>query len=137
LGPLQVIKPLQVLQNRAIRIITGTPQHVHASLSPVYKHLKILKLEDIVKVQIATLMHQFHTSKIPWTYCNLIEIKSTHNYRTRHAQESNFKKTYACTELGKKSFSFKRPKIWNEVPANLKDQSFNSKLKNHLFESYK
>jgi len=35
-GPKSFIKPLQVLQNRAIRIITGTPAwHGHASLSPL------------------------------------------------------------------------------------------------------
>jgi len=55
-APKSFNKPLQVLQNRAIRIITGTPRHVHASLSPLYKHLKILKFEDIIKVQIAKLI---------------------------------------------------------------------------------
>jgi len=109
---------------------------IQASLSPLYKHLKILKFKDIIKVQIAKLTHHFYTSKIPLTYCNLIKVESTHNYRTRHAQESIFKKPNASTELGKKSFSFKGPKIWNEIPDNLKDQSFNSfksKLKKSTF----
>ena len=64
--PTYLIK-LKRLQIKAIRIITKTspkdriPQH--------YRHLQILKLDDLYKFEVAKLMHQYTHKKIPDIFC--------------------------------------------------------------------
>ena len=45
------LKPIQILQNRAVKIISKT--YHRQSLLPLYFHLKFLKFDDIVQLQIA------------------------------------------------------------------------------------
>ena len=48
------LKPLKTLQNKALRIITHTPQRISAKPLDSSRHR--LKFEDIVKLQIAKSM---------------------------------------------------------------------------------
>ena len=48
------LKPLKILQNKALQIITHTPQRISAK--PLYSSLQMLKFKDTVKLQIAKSM---------------------------------------------------------------------------------
>ena len=50
-------QPLFVLQKRAIRVITFYKFHEHSS--PIFKHLNIVKLPDLVFLNIAVLCINF------------------------------------------------------------------------------
>ena len=52
------LKPIQILLNRAVKIISKT--YHRQSLLPLYFRLKFLRLDDIVQLQIAKLMHSIH-----------------------------------------------------------------------------
>ena len=54
------IKPLLILQKRAIRIITFSNFDKHSS--PLFKQTKILKLFDLIKIQISLFMYKFHNN---------------------------------------------------------------------------
>ena len=56
-------KQLQILQNNAVRAIVGRRKYDHVTSS--YKNLKILKIHDLCKLEIATLMHKYDNSKLP------------------------------------------------------------------------
>jgi len=59
------IKPFEVLQNRAIGIITRSGNR--QTLSPVNQNLKFLKFKDIVKLQnreTGKLMHSIHVGSV-------------------------------------------------------------------------
>ena len=63
----------------------------------------------------------------------IISITQKHHYKTRLAAQQN-KITRKRTELGKKTFSYIGPKIWQEVPFELKSLSCNQfKKKFKLF----
>ena len=71
----------------------------------------MLKFEDMVKLQIAKLMHRCNNKTVPKHYFDLVQVDHTHNYNTRHAYHTNFKQSYVRTELGKKNISSIGPKI--------------------------
>ena len=86
------------------KYITHTPQRISAK--PLYFSLQMPKFEDIVKLQIAKLMHQCSNKIVPMHYFDLVQVDHTHKYNTRHAFHGNFKQPYVRTELVKKTISF-------------------------------
>jgi len=50
--------PLFILQKSAIRVMTFPKLHEHSS--PIFKHLNIVKLPDLVFLNIAVFMYKFH-----------------------------------------------------------------------------
>ena len=57
------LKPLITMQKRAIRLISGVSPRSHTS--PLYRELKILKLEDLIKYQILLIMHDSLFGRLP------------------------------------------------------------------------
>ena len=53
------VNKIMKLQNRALRIINFTA--FHADSNPLYRRNKILKLEDIIKLQNCLLVHMNNT----------------------------------------------------------------------------
>ena len=83
------IKPLFLLQKRAIRIITFASFKEHSS--PIFKSLKIIKFLDLVKFITAVFMYKFHKQLLPSVFSNFFTaVRSIHNYNTRLASKSSF-----------------------------------------------
>ena len=75
---------IEVLQNRAIRIITHSPFRL--SSSPLYKELHLLKFCDIYKMQVILFMYKCKNSFLPDScmhYC-LRNFNSFYNMRINH-----------------------------------------------------
>jgi len=83
---------LHLLQKRAVRVISGAKYNAHAD--PLFKNLKILKCEDIYKLQILKLYHNIVNHLSPNYFRNLPLIRSNeiHDYNTR--TNSNFYKPH-------------------------------------------
>ena len=58
-APKSTLKPIQILQNRAVKIISKT--YHRQSLLLLNFRLKFLRFDDIVQLQIAKLMHSIVT----------------------------------------------------------------------------
>ena len=131
-----LLKPLFIKQKIIVRTILNKPYR--SPSTPLFYNLKILKLEDIYKLQIGKLMHKHHTEKIVMTD-NLTYLATIHNHNTRSQQNKNFYLPYVRTNLGKTSFYFNGPKIWNNFPAIIRNSSkfiFKNSLKEYLLQSY-
>jgi len=61
-----VLQPLPVLQNNILLMMTFTKYRCH--IFPLYKNLKILKLNDIHQFEFSKFMHKFHHGKLPEIY---------------------------------------------------------------------
>ena len=57
------LQPLSNLQKKAIRIITFSSFTEHSS--PLFKDLNIVKLSDIITLQLAVFMYKFHNQLLP------------------------------------------------------------------------
>ena len=129
---------LKRLQNKAIRIITKT-----SSKNRIFQHycrLKILKLDDLYKFEVAKLMHQFTHTKIPDIFCQYF-TSSNDIFQNATGNSANY-------DLYLPQFSFNRTqlsikyvsaKIWNNILGRFKQFSYsNCKFfyKQYLFAKY-
>ena len=64
---------------------------------------------------------------------------STHRHFTRLQKCNNFYIPSSNTNLGKTSFNYLAPKMWQEIPEdkkNIKDKSFKFQLKKYFIKLY-
>ena len=82
--------------------------------------------------------YQSFRNKLPVVFSTYFEKnKVIHKYNTR--QKDDFHIDAIKSEIGKRSIRYKGSKLWNDLPAELKEiqslQSFKYKLKNYLLQS--
>ena len=61
--------------------------------TPLYKHLDILKLDNVFNLKISVLVHKIKYAKtnIPNTFSDLIlPVQDIHKYNTRYASKDNY-----------------------------------------------
>ena len=63
------LKPIDVLQKKALRIITNSAYNTHTD--PLFKNQNILKVKDLHKLHVGKLMYQYHNGDLPETLCNM------------------------------------------------------------------
>ena len=76
------IVPIQILQNKAIRIINNSTWKNHINSNRLFLKYSILQIEDIYKFELSKFMHLFHTNALP-------EIFDTYFLFTEHAHHYN------------------------------------------------
>ena len=63
---------LQRLQNKALRIISNSSYK--ASITPVYHKLRILKISDMYRFELAKLMHQYSRNSLPTYFSTFFQL---------------------------------------------------------------
>ena len=119
------LDPLVRIHKRIIRIITNSPFLSYTNL--LFQKLNFLKIKDIVKLEMAKTMFCFNKNSAKNVSQTIVSrpITQKHHYKTRLAAQQNYFQHRKRTELGKKTFSYIGPKIWQEVPFELKSLSYN------------
>ena len=117
-APKTVLKPIKVIQTRVVRMKTGSHFRTHSS--PLYYQLNTLKLEDICKFKLSKLIHNNLSDPNFGQKNSLVDLKQMHHHCTRHSEMSNFFIPKVRTNLGKTTISFAGPRMWTEVPKELK-----------------
>ena len=130
---------LNTIHNKIIKTISWSSFRCHAT--PAYSQLNLLKLEDIHQLEIAKLMHNFHSSRMPNTFDRLFTaIHSVHTHENRSSTSGQYFCHPVCSQYGKRSIKFKGPRIWQQMDSSLKELSaiiFTKRYKNSIMESYK
>ena len=105
---------------------------------PLFAKLNILQVDDVIKLEVAKLMHSvLGNDKLQFKKLKL--SAQIHGYQTRHSTQLNYFLPRKRIETGKKSFQFYGPKIWREVPSDIKTHSFENfkvKYKRYLLSFY-
>ena len=106
-------KKILTLQKRAMRIIEGIfpPQ----SASPVFKKYKILKIQDIAKMQMMLIMHKVLCNNLPLPIKNMFKFYTGNSYSTR--QNKHFQETFSAKNYRLLTISCLGPKLWNNMIA--------------------
>ena len=132
------INKLQVLQNKAIRIITNS--HWQSPITPQYRKLKVLKIADLYTYEIAKLMHQHSKNMLPTCFSNFFcPLSEVHERQTRSTSKNNLCLPKFSTSRCQRSLRYQGVKIWNSLKPNLRNQSvkrFKVSMKNLLLENY-
>ena len=130
------LDPLKKLQNRAIRIITYADRFENGSL--LFRNLKILQLDDLIKLETAKFMNSFDNNALPPHFGNYFgKIKQVHNRSTRSSDKNLlYLARYRSNRL-QRSIKFRGVKVWNDTPFELKSYyKIGNLYKHHLLESY-
>ena len=110
------LKPLIVLQKRALRIVHMLPWL--ASTKPVFQMYNILRLETITKHQIGLFMYQYHYKLLPSGFDNYFcQGISVHSHNTRSSQ--HYRSCAARTNVMKFSIKCTGSGLWNTFPLDL------------------
>ena len=119
---------LTKLQKRAIRIISCNKYNAHSE--PILKNLKLLKLEDLLKVRCLKLYYKFHHGTLPVYFSTFFITNSTiHNYPTRDCNKLHVFKTK--TQHASRCIRHYIPNLVNSTPDTIL-----SKINSHSFEGF-
>ena len=107
-------------------------------VSPLYKKLNLLKIEDIHILEIGKFMHRLrlHWGRIPVNFDQLFTpVSQAHSHATRAATQGGYIWQMALTVKGKRSLKHLGPKIWDSIDPSLYNISlpaFKRQLKDKL-----
>ena len=117
----------KISQNNCIRCILFASKR--ESPTPYYTLLEILKLENVFKLKIGTLVHklQYREKDTPPALYDLAQPASVvHQYNTTYASNQNLHRPFSRTNYGLARFSVVASLIWETIPMKIKCLEFNS-----------
>ena len=95
---------LNTIHNKIIKTISWSSYRCH--VTPLYSQLNSLKLEDIHQLEIAKLMHNFHSSRMPNTFDRLFTaVNSVHTHETKSSTSVQYFWPPVCSQYEKRSNS--------------------------------
>ena len=129
---------LQIIQNSAARLITGTKKY--SPITPVLQQLHWLPVKSRISFKILLLTFQYLHNMAP-SYLQELFKKYTPARNLRSSQKNLLECPVLGTRFyGERAFSFGGPLLWNAVPLHLKEansvNNFKSLLKTFLFQKY-
>ena len=121
---------LKVLQNRALRYIDFSP--IGTTILPIYAQFKVLPLDSLIALQRANYMFSLSSNQLPTVFRSYCK-KPTHRYETRF---SKFNYCIPSHNVGKTSIKVIGPKMWADIPNDLKKLQFRKTFSNHLKQKF-
>ncbi len=125
---------LQLLQNKAARLIYQKPKYTHTS--PLLNELHWLPIAQRIKFKTLTLTHKTLHDAAPSYLSDLLDTRST-PYNLRSSNRPTLRIPRSKKSAGDRSFSIAAPKLWNALPTSLANTAstttFKKHLKTHLF----
>ena len=133
-----LLNRLQVLQNRAARVIKGL-QYDEADHPKILRELGILSVEQLVRLDTASLVYHVENNLAPEQLSDLFtKYSDTHAYNTRAASSGNYVIAKMRTEKGKQAFQNTGAKVWNELPDHIRRapsiETFEEKMRKMILE---
>ena len=128
------IKPIFILQKRAIRIICGANYRDHTQ--PLFQHERILPINELIKYNTFKCMFDYRQDFLPnifhgtWQSCNSRRLRN--DFKLCHAKNMRLKNHHPL-------FAF--PSLWNKIDSTLNIKNLVSRkefcqtLYNHLVDT--
>ena len=83
------LQEINVRLNNIVRSITRSGKYV--PVTPLYKHLNILKLDDIYRLELAKIMYQLRHHLLPKTLqVSFTKVSDIHEHYTRFTENSGY-----------------------------------------------
>ena len=131
------IHKLETQQKRAIRVITRSKYNEHTS--PLFRRLKILKLNDIHEIELAKFTFMQKEKSLPSPLLNIYNQNNrVHSYKTRQHLDMHINKIQV--DIVFRSFVYKGPCVWSKIPPEIKlsktSKCLGSRLKRKKLDEY-
>ena len=125
------LQKLQLVQNAAARLVTGTHRREH--ISPVLFALHWLPIRQRITIKLLLLVYRCTHQLAPAYLTPKSDAKSLRS--TEHNLLTV--KRYNLERYGRRSFSVAGPSLWNAMPSAIRNSmslsAFRSSLNAHLF----
>ena len=129
---------LQLIQNKAVRAICSLNWREH--VTPCFHRLKILKIKDVAKLEIAKFVHQSVNHSLPMYFQFYFhKVSMTHKRCTRSSSSDKLSIPLYLTNRAQRSIKYQGSKTWNSIPPVircLKLKKFSQKYRVQLLTSY-
>ena len=113
---------IALLQKRIVRIINKEKFDAHTD--PIFKELKILKLDDIYLFHLGKFMYLFQNNLLPRPFGNLIlRTNQVHNYNTRSSNQNLFYVPFCRTNLRQFCVHYQGPSFFNTLNSDIRNAS--------------
>ena len=135
--PKKTIKKLQLVQNAAARLLTGTKRREH--ITPVLESLHWLPVEFRIQFKVLLLTYKARAGLAPaYLQQSLVPYQPGRSLRSQNANLLVVSRVRKTT-VGGRAFSYLAPLLWNRLPADVKQAPnvsiFKTKLKTLLFQT--
>ena len=136
--PASNLSKLIRIQNKALRVITGTGWREHATL--LHATQKILQITKLIVYLVAKFMHKFTNKKLLATFNHFFTaVTKIHSRYIRNSTKPNqyFIPVFHTLQT-QSTVKFRGAKTWNAVPDDLKGikfYHFKLKFKQYLLNS--
>lgn len=134
------VTQLFIIQNKAIRIISFSEPKSHSE--PVFKSLSLLKLNDVIELQILSFFYQWSHRLLPPCFNKYFKFTSSvHSYSKKQSCNRNlYVASVNTTQYGLRSLKFTGPHLWNSLPTSITNSNspriFRKTLKNSILNCY-
>ncbi len=136
--PSNTIKPLQIIQNAAARLVFNEPKRTH--VTPLFISLHWLPVAARIKFKTLMLAYRTTTGSAPSYFHSLLRIYIP----SRSLRSASERRLVVPSQRGSKSlsrtFSFTIPGWWNNLPTPIRNTGslsiLKQQLKTHLFRYY-
>ncbi|MDF4316827.1 reverse transcriptase family protein, partial [Vibrio parahaemolyticus] len=130
------LKTLQLIQNAAARVLTGTKKRDH--ISPVLASLHWLPVKSRIEFKILLLTYKALNGQAPSYLRELIvPYYPTRTLRSENAGLLVVPKV-SKSRSGARAFSYQAPLLWNHLPVTVREadtvSTFKTRLKTFLFD---
>ena len=129
-----IIEPLQILQNKLLRVLTKKDRMY--STNKIHNDLELLKINDIYESEVLSFVYNCVNNNVPDALRHYFTMLSdTHNVNTRN---KNHILHDPClkSKIGRLSVKQKGVQLWNKVDKSLKksedSKAFRKKIKDTL-----
>ena len=129
------IKPIIILQKKAVRILTGSGYRDHSH--PLFVAEKLLTFEKIIFLNQARFMYDYTKNLLPPFFANRWRfVNELHNYNVRTARDIHLERINKPYLISHPLFHF--PTVWNSIPSNIRLSNsrkiFTNKLTTYLLD---
>ncbi len=136
--PASSLRHLQLVQNYAARLILNRSKYCH--ITPLLHELHWLPITSRIKFKVLLFVYKSLHDLAPTYLSNLLQYyQPSRPLRSSDSKDLIIPRTNKVT-MGDRAFSVIGPKLWNDLPSDLKNtstiNSFKKLLKTHLFAEY-
>ena len=126
------LEPIFKLQKRAVRAISHQTFLAHSY--PIFKELKLLRIDDVFKTKLLTFVYESINKLTPVYFHNFFcHITSIHSHNTRQSTSGGlFLAQRNTLQYGLRSIQYTGAKQWNGLPTTIRFSSSKYLFKKHL-----
>ena len=130
-APEKLVHKLQVAQNSAARLLTGTSRREH--ITPVLKHLHWLPVRQRITFKVLTnIQKSLHSETAPQYMRELCPVHQPRRTLRSSADHWRVEVSRSRNQYGARSISTLGAQLWNELPINIRGPISRATFRKHL-----